>query len=751
MAMKIWILLLLTLIHFPFIRSFAQITVADYQRADLTRQFNDLVYNSVISPTWVGQTRKFWYEIRTRRGREYFLVNAQTKDKNPAFDQEKLAGLLSLSLGTSVKPFALPISNIEFNEGLTEMEFVADSIRWKLLLERNELVKIERIQPDRRARRHWATVDTEQDGPPVISPDSVWVAFIKDFNVFIRRRDNGENFQLSFDGSKGEYYSTNLHWSPNSRFLAVNKIRPHTPRFLYLLESTPDDQLRPKFHKLEYLRPGDALQIRKPSLFNIEEKRQIPVNTQAFEHQYHLTNLRWREDSRAFSFEFNQRGHQVYQVVEVSSTDGRVRVVIDERSPTFIDYSGKRFRHDVGDGREIIWASERDGWNHLYLYDGRTGRIINQITSGEWVVRGVVHVNDNQRYIIFRGAGRHKEEDPYLVRYYRINFDGRGLRELTPEPANHRAVFSSDHQYFINTYSRIDLPPVTVLRRATDGALLMELERADISDLVARGWQTPEVFSALGRDGKTMIWGNIYRPTNFDPTKSYPVIEAIYAGPHSAFVPKSFRPFLSRITCLVELGFIVVQIDGMGTSQRSKAFHDVAWRNLRDAGFPDRILWMQAAARKFPYMDIERVGIFGTSAGGQSAMGALLFHPYFYDAAVALNGCHDNRMDKIWWNEQWMGYPIGPHYIESSNVVNAHKLQGDLLLMLGELDDNVDPASTLQVVDALIEANKDFEFVMFPGRRHGLSGPYVERRIRDFFVRHLLNYQPPDWNRMSND
>lgn len=751
MAMKIWIVLLITLTPFPFIRSFAQITVANYQRADLTRQFNDLVYNSVISPTWVGQTRTFWYEIRTRRGREYFLVNAQTKDKNPAFDQEKLAGLLSTSLGTSVKPFALPISNIEFNEGLTEMEFVADSVRWKLLLERYELVKIERIQPDRHARRHWATVDTEQDGPPVISPDSVWVAFINDFNVFLRRRDSGENFQLSFDGSKGEYYSTHLQWSPNSRFLAVNKIRPHIPRFLYLLESTPADQLRPRLQKLEYLRPGDALQIRKPSLFDVVEKRQIPVNTQAFEHQYNLTNFRWREDSRAFTFEFNQRGHQVYQVVEVSSTDGRVRVVIDERSPTFIDYSGKRFRHDVGDGREIIWASERDGWNHLYLFDGRTGRIINQITSGEWVVRGVVHVNDNQRYIIFRGAGRHKDEDPYLVRYYRINFDGRGLRELTPEPVNHRAVFSSDHQYFINTYSRIDLPPVTVLRRATDGALLMELERADISDLVARGWQTPEVFSALGRDGKTMIWGNIYRPTNFDPTKSYPIIEAIYAGPHSAFVPKSFRPFLSRITCLVELGFIVVQIDGMGTSQRSKAFHDVAWRNLKDAGFPDRILWMQAAARKYPYMDIERVGIFGTSAGGQSAMGALLFHGYFYDAAVALNGCHDNRMDKIWWNEQWMGYPIGPHYKESSNVVNAHKLQGDLLLMLGELDDNVDPASTLQVVDALIEANKDFEFVMFPGRRHGLSGPYVERRIRDFFVRHLLNYQPPDWNRMSND
>ncbi|HSV87490.1 MAG TPA: prolyl oligopeptidase family serine peptidase [Bacteroidales bacterium] len=726
----------------------AQITITtdDYQRADLSRRFNDLVFNGFISPTWIGNTHNFWYEVRTRRGREYFLVNVPTRNKKPAFDQERLAETLGSKTGQSLNAFELPISEVAFNEEMTEMMFVADSIRWKLLLQSNDLEKIERIQPERRERRHWATVNEELDGPPVISPDSVWVGFIQDFNVHIRRRETGEEFQLSFDGSKGEYYSSYLHWSPDSRFLAVNKIRPHTPRYLYFVESTPDNQLRPKPQKLEYLRPGDAVQIRKPSLFNISEKKQIHLNTQPFEHQFSLTNLQWRINSSAFTFEFNQRGHQVYQVVEVN-TEGRVRVIIDERSPTFIDYSSKRFRHDVNDGRELIWASERDGWNHLYLIDGQTGRIKNQITRGEWVVRSVVHVNENQRFIIFRGAGRHKDEDPYLVRYYRVNFDGRGLKELTPEQANHRAFFSSDYRYFVNSYSRIDLAPVTVLRQADNIEILMTLEQADISELLAQGWRQPEVFSALGRDGKTRIWGNIYRPVNFDPNIKYPIIEAIYAGPHSAFVPKSFRPFIPRVTCLAELGFIVVQIDGMGTSQRSKAFHDVAWQNLHDAGFPDRILWMKAAAEKYPYMDIERVGIFGTSAGGQSAMGALLFHPDFYKAAVALNGCHDNRLDKIWWNEQWMGYPIGPHYKESSNVVNAHKLQGRLLLMVGELDDNVDPASTLQVVDALINANKDFEFIMFPGLRHGLRSPYIERRIRDFFVRHLHNLQTPDWNR----
>jgi dipeptidyl aminopeptidase/acylaminoacyl peptidase len=496
---------------------------------------------------------------------------------------------------------------------------------------------------------------------------------------------------------------------------------------------------------MEYSKPGDALQIRQPSLFSVADKRQIPVNTQPFLHQFRVTTPQWREDSRAFTFEFNQRGHQAYQVVEVT-TGGLVNILINEQSETFIDYSGKRFRHDVDDGREIIWASERDGWNHLYLIDGRNGRVKNQITRGEWVVRGVEHVNDSLRTIIFRGAGRHRGEDPYLVRYYRINFDGSGLRELTPEEANHQATFSSDYTYFVDHYSRIDMAPVTVLRRADNGAVLMQLENADISDLVAAGWKTPEVFVARGRDGKTDIWGNIYRPTNFDPSISYPVIEAIYAGPHSAHVPKSFRPHFGHFSAMAELGFIIVQIDGMGTSHRSKAFHDVCWQNLKDAGFPDRILWMQAAAEKYPYMDIERVGIFGGSAGGQNAMGALLFHPEFYKAAIATVGCHDNRMDKIWWNEQWMGYPVGPHYDESSNVVNAHKLQGKLLLTVGEMDNNVDPASTLQVVDALVRAGKEFEFLMYPGQGHGSGGQYGERRKRDFFVRHLLNVETPDWN-----
>jgi dipeptidyl-peptidase 4 len=290
----------------------------------------------------------------------------------------------------------------------------------------------------------------------------------------------------------------------------------------------------------------------------------------------------------------------------------------------------------------------------------------------------------------------------------------------------------------------VDLPTIAQLRRTRDRSVVLELERGDVSAQLAIGWQPPEPFVAKGRDGATDIHGIIVRPINFDPTRSYPVIEQIYAGPQGSFVPKNFSP-VSGLQALAELGFIVVQIDGMGTANRSKAFHDVAWQNLGDAGFPDRILWHQAVAARYPYYDITRVGVYGGSAGGQNALGGLLFHPEFYKVAFSSVGCHDNRMDKIWWNEQWMG-KLGPHYEASSNAVNAHLLQGRLLLVVGELDRNVDPASTMQVVDALIRADKVFDLLVIPGGGHGAGGAYGTRKRNDFFVQHLLGVTPPDWN-----
>ena len=341
------------------------------------------------------------------------------------------------------------------------------------------------------------------------------------------------------------------------------------------------------------------------------------------------------------------------------------------------------------------------------------------------------------------------EEDPYNIHYFRINLDGKNLVDLTPDRGNHSVTFGKDYDVLIDTYSTVDQAPTTVLRSAKDGSIISTLEKADISRLKEAGWKAPEVFVAPGRDGKTDMWGIIQRPSNFDPNKKYPVIEYIYSGPGDQYVPKSFTPWLYNLADLAELGFIVVQLDAMTTSFRSLAFEQVCYKNLKDAGFPDRIEWIKAAAKKYPYMDIDRVGIYGCSAGGQEALGALLFHPEFYKAGYAACGCHDNRMDKIWWNEQWMGYPVDSSYIECSNVENAKNLQGKLMLVVGEMDDNVDPSSSYQVVNALIKANKDFEFILIPGAHHTMGESYGEHKRYDFFVKNLLGVEPPAWNELN--
>jgi dipeptidyl aminopeptidase/acylaminoacyl peptidase len=392
---------------------------------------------------------------------------------------------------------------------------------------------------------------------------------------------------------------------------------------------------------------------------------------------------------------------------------------------------------------ELIYVSERDGWRHLYLIDAQGGA--KQITKGEYVVRGIEQIDEEKRQIWFRASGQNPKQDPYFVHYYRVNFDGTGLTALTEGNGTHALQYSPDRKYIIDTWSRVDMPVVNELRRASDGKLVCKLEEADISELKSAGWQAPEVFVAKGRDGKTDIWGIICRPRNFDPQKRYPVIEQIYAGPQGSYVPKSFSAS-RRFSAFTDLGFIVVQMDGMGTANRSKAFHDVCWKNLKDAGFPDRILWHKAAAAKYPYYDISRVGIYGHSAGAQNAAGALLFHPDFYKVAVASCGCHDNRMDKASWNEQWLGYPVGPHYSECSNIDNAGRLRGKLFLIVGELDTNVPPESTMRFADALIKAGKDFDLLVVPGAGHSIGGAYGERRRQDFFVRHLLGVEPSDRN-----
>jgi dipeptidyl aminopeptidase/acylaminoacyl peptidase len=576
------------------------------------------------------------------------------------------------------------------------------------------------------------------------SPDGQWRVVLRDYNLHLHNLTTDQERALTTDGTAEDGYTEEqVYWAPDSRKLVALKTRKGEGRKIYLIESSPKDQLQPKLHAVDYEKPGDRITVSKPHLFDAVEGREIPISDVLFENPWSITDIRWAPDSREFTFLYNQRGHQVLRVLAVDAATGKVRVVIEERSPTFICYSSKFFCHYLDQTGEIIWMSERDGWNHLYLYDARTGQVKNQITRGPWVVRGVDHVDEAARQIWFRAGGIRPEQDPYYVHYCRVNFDGTGLTILTEGDGTHTVEFSPDRQFLIDTWSRVDLPPVTELRRASDGRLICELERADATALFRTGWRPPERFVAKGRDGQTDIYGIIIRPSNFDPNRKYPVLEDIYAGPQSAYVPKAFRPWHGTMNEVAELGFIVVKIDGMGTSHRSKAFHDVCWKNLGDAGLPDRIAWMKAAAAKYPEMDLSRVGIYGGSAGGQNAVSALLRHGDFYKVAVADCGCHDNRMDKIWWNEQWMGWPVGPEYAEASNVTHAHKLQGRLLLIVGELDRNVDPASTMQLVNALIRADKDFDLLIVPGGGHGIAeSPYGRRRRADFFVRHLWGVEP---------
>jgi dipeptidyl aminopeptidase/acylaminoacyl peptidase len=726
----------------------AQGTKADYQRAaELDQKFQGLTVNVPGPVAWIGDSPRCWYRKSVTGGHQFVMVDAERLTKKPAFDHQAIAAALSNATGKNYTAITLPFESIAFSEDEAVIEIRANGSEWKCTLADSRCVK----QEPPAAKKPAPEPATKK------SPDGAWEALIRNFNVFLRPLKSGgkaEAFALSTDGAEGDAYQLDsIAWAPDSKHIAAMRVQPGYQREVHYIESSPADQLQPKHFTRNYPKPGDALDIRHPVLFDVEAKKPIDIDNALFPNPWELAIIGWFKNSRQVALLYNQRGHQLLRMIVVDANTGAARTVVTEESRTFIDYtplqgdmedSGKMFVSDMNDEKEIIWASERDGWEHLYLFDAATGKLKNQITRGEWPVRAVDYVDKAGRQIWFRASGTYPGQDPYFFHYYRVNADGTGLTAFTEANGNHEVSFSADRKYYVDTWSRVDLAPIAQLRRTSDRKVLMELERGDLTALRAAGWQTPEPFAAKGRDGKTDIWGVIFKPTNFDPSKKYPVIENIYAGPQGSDVPKSFS---INPQPLAELGFIVVQIDGMGTNNRSRAFHDVTWQNLADGGFPDRILWHKAVAAKYPWYDITRVGIYGGSAGGQHALGALLFHPEFYQVAVSDSGCHDNRMDKIWWNEQWMGWPVGPQYAASSNVDNAYRLQGKLLLIVGELDDNVDPASTFQVVNALIKANKRFDLLVVPGGGHAPGGAYSVHLLQDFFVHNLLGVEPPEWNR----
>ena len=710
---------------------------ADYEQAlSLPKRTENLVFRDRLKPNWLPDGKAFWYRVQTGpQTHEFVLILAESGERKTA------ASLKELGLPEKEAPKS-SAAKIELRKttrtgeesGLKFINQLGADVDLFWINPQGEHVRYGGIRAGAEREQHtfdghvWLITSHTGEHLAVIEAGPVVQTLIID----------GKGISKAKKEPKPTNEAKGFR-APDGSCVVSSEAEKVLRRQITIVDSSPKESLQPKVKVIDYVKPGDPLP--KPQLvITFNDGRNVRVPQKLYENPFtesgHL-DVTWSPDSQEFYFNYNQRGHQLYRVLGVNAKTGAVRVVVEETSKTFIDYTQKTWRHWLDKTGELLWMSERDGWCHLYLYDAKTGKVKNQITQGEWVTREVLHVDDAKREIWFLASGLRKGEDPYHLHLCRVNFDGSGFQQLTQGDGNHHVEFSPQRDFFTDSYSRSDMPPVHELRRSRDGSVVCELEKADASKLLAAGWTMPERFVAKGRDGKTDIHGILIKPSHFDPAKKYPVIEDIYAGPHSAFAPKDFGRLLTH-HILAELGFIIVKLDGMGTNHRGKAFHDVCWKNIKDAGFPDRIAWIKAAAQKRSWMDLTRVGIYGGSAGGQNAMRALLDYHDFYRVAVADCGCHDNRMDKIWWNEQWMGWPVDESYARSSNKDDAHKLQGQLLLIVGELDTNVDPASTTQVVGALQKAGKTFNFMPIIGAGHGAAEtPYGSRLRMEFLVRHL--------------
>lgn len=718
---------------------------AGYQRAnDFHQRANGATFNLTLTHGWIGNGESLWYRVDKPGNRKEFIRgDAVRKTKSPAFDHKALATALTTELGRSVSADQLPFQSVAFNTAGTEITFGIDRQTYKFTLATGKVEKSSPFEGTVLETQLEEERTTDFPAPyfgdfaPIVQAQEGGTVRVREGQVEVR---SGNDWNVV---TKQGSYARAQMVAEGKKVLAF-RLLPGERKLAYLLKAAISGSTRAVLEQRMYDQPGDRLDEYETWLIDPSTKTESKVEMAPImgggQPWSGPPGVRPRGGKVFFSFPI--RGYQEHRIVSLEPNTGAIKTIVQEKSPTFIDQSKTNYWL-IGNGEKLIWQSERSGWNHLYMIDTNTGNA-TQITKGNWVVRGVSHVDEAKGQIWFTasGLGDVSKEDPYHIQAARINFDGSGFVQLTRGDGTHAPQFSPNRRFLVDTYSRVDLAPVHELRSAENGELILSLGKGEIEGLQKNGVKLPERFVSKGRDGKTDIWGMVILPTNFDPKRKYPVIEYIYAGPHDSFVPKSFRPF-HNMHRLAELGFIVVQIDGMGTNNRGKAFHDVAWKNVADAGFPDRILWMQALSKKYPQLDLTRVGIYGTSAGGQSSTGAVLFHPEFYKVAVSSCGCHDNRIDKQWWNEQWMGYPIGPHYDQQSNITNAAKLKGRLMLIVGEQDRNVPPETTFRLADSLIKANKDFELVVIPGADHTDGGPYGERKRRDYFVRWLHGVEPP--------
>jgi dipeptidyl aminopeptidase/acylaminoacyl peptidase len=747
------------------------LTEADYARAEkfMASGVADLVLKASVRPAWLPDER-FWYRNSLAEGAsEFILVNPARGTRGPAFDHAAVAAALSQATGKAFEAARLPFNAFEFTAGDRAIRFRADSKTWEYDLKAKTCREVE------------GGAAPAPPGPPglmggrpgfggapeSLSPDGRWAAFIRDDNLWVREVATKKETRLTTDGVEDFGYATDnagwtrserpvLTWSPDSKKIATFQQDQRGVGEMYLVETRVG---HPVLQAWKYPLPGDKVVTTiQRVVIHLDGPRVVRLKMPPDEHRSTTTDdikdrggtvadLQWSPDGSRLVFVSTSRDHRHETVREADPETGDVRTVLEESVPTFFE-SGGNWRFLAGTN-ELVWFSERDDWGHLYLYDMATGALKNRITSGEGLVADIVRLDEKARVVYFVGLGREKGRDPYFRHLYKVGFDGRGLALLTPEDADHSVAFSPSGRFFVDSFSKPDVPPVAVLRNSA-GKLLAKLEQADISPLLAAGWRPPLPFSAKGRDGETDVYGLLFRPTRLDPARKYPIVNSIYPGPQSGSVgSRSFSPARGDTQALAELGFVVVQIDGMGTPNRSKSFHEAYYGDMGDNTLPDQVAAMKELAGRYPWIDIERAGIYGHSGGGYAACDAMFRYPDFFKVGVSQAGNHDNRGYEDDWGEKWQGLLTKnadgtSNYDDQANQNHAKNLKGKLLLAHGTTDGNVPPYLTLLVVDELIKANKDFDLILFPNRSHGFgSEPYMIRRRWDYFVRNLLGAEPP--------
>lgn len=727
----------------------AAMSPAVYARAEavLPQHVDDLIYGLNVRPQWIGEGAEFWFERRTPEGRDYVLVDPTSGRTRPLFDHDALTAALAAVSGKPLARKDLRLRGLKLDDKTRKLTFAYDGRSW-------------RFDPTTGAVEAAA-----EAAKGVVSPNGRWRVEVKEGDLVIVSTADGAERRLTQDGAASPYATPLINlkdmaaqgtsqpttapairWSPDSRYIATYRINRDGARRLSLVQSVPKDGGPPRV--LDYLYPltGDAdVPTAEGVFFEVESGRRIPMATPARPVLYYGGPwYEWSADSRAVFERVPTRGYGALQLNRIEVATGEARLLTEDKSDTYVDFYGHFWSYDEKTNTHF-WTADPDGYAHLYAVDAMTGAR-RQLTSGDWRARTVAGQDHKAKRILVVGSGREAGRDPYLRHLYSVPSTGGPPRLLTPEAMDHDVSVSPDGRFFVDNMSTIDQPTRSVLRRSSDGRVVMELGRADISAYLAAGYRLPEPFQTVAADGVTPIYGALFKPADFDPAKRYPIIEDIYTGPHYVMTPKSFEAAMTgrNANSIAQLGVIAVTIDGRGTWGRSRAFQQVAYKNLHAVGLEDHIAGIRAVAARNPWMDPERVGIYGFSAGGYDVVRAMTRHPEFYKVGVTASGNHDNRLDKATWNEQWMGSELGPLYDENSNITWAPKLEGRLLIAHGELDENVPPLASLRLVDALIKANKDFDFLMVPNADHFLDAvPYYQRRRWDFFVRELLHETPP--------